>query len=141
MKLKELVDIYKTLGDATVTALEESEILKIVEIRKAIRPYAEAHNAFLTDLAEKLKPANFEDMQKRAQEWNSLTESEKIELNVQFKDYENKIIIAAQDELNKEIDITLEKLSKDSSIKLLKNNEWPTNKLDELSAILWKEMN
>ena len=37
MKLVELVACYKALGEAKVTKLEESEVIKVVKARKAMR--------------------------------------------------------------------------------------------------------
>lgn len=136
MKLKEAVSIYKVLGEAKVSSLEESEIVKIVKIRKALRQYAEEYDAFLKDAQEKFKPENFEQLQEKLQKWNELSEEEKINTNKEVKIYEIKINLAVGEELEKEIDITLEKLTEESLTKLLKHNDWQLGKLDELQPIV-----
>lgn len=73
MKLKEIVSAYRILGEAKVNNLEESEILKIVKARKAMRQFAEEYESFLKDCQDKFKPENFEEIQNKAQKWNELT--------------------------------------------------------------------
>lgn len=136
MKLKEAVSIYKVLGEAKVSSLEESEIVKVVKTRKALRQFAEEYEAFLKDAQEKFKPENFEELQNKLQKWNELSEEEKIEVNKQVRMYEFNINLAVGEELEKEIDVTVEKLSEESLTKLLKHNDWQMSKLDELQPIV-----
>lgn len=136
MKLKEAVSIYKILGEAKVSTLEESEIIKIVKSRKQLRSCADDYEAFLKDAQEKFKPEDFSDIQEKLATWNSLSEEDKIIVNRAIRAYETKVNLAVAEELEKELDITLEKLNAESSTKLLKLNDWQINKLDELQAIL-----
>lgn len=136
MKIKEIVNAYKTLGEAKVNNLEESEILKIVKARKSMRTIAEEFEAFLKDVQEKFKPDNFDEIQSKAQKWSELSDEEKIELNKLFKIYETSINKALAEEQEKDVDLTLDKLSEETISKLLKANEWSVNKLDELSIML-----
>lgn len=136
MKLKEIVDAYKALGEAKVHNLEESEILKIVKARKVMRQYAEEYDTFLKDCQEKFKPENFDEIQSKIQKWDELTNEEKVSINKVLIAYQQSINNAVVEELEKIIDITFDKLNEDTISKLLKNNEWPINKLDELQIML-----
>ena len=142
MKIKEIVNAYKALGEAKVSNLEESEIRKVVNNRKIMRTIAEEFEAFLKDCQEKFKPENWDELQQKIQQWQqegektTLTEEERIVINKAIMRYQQLITKAIQDEEDKNVDITVEKLSEDSITKLLKHNDWPINKLDELSAIL-----
>ena len=142
MKIKEIVNAYKALGEAKVSNLEESEIHKVVNNRKIMRTIAEEFEAFLKDCQEKFKPENWDELQQKIQQWQqegektTLTEEERIVINKAIIKYQQLITKAIQDEEDKNVDITVEKLSEDSITKLLKHNDWPINKLDELSAIL-----
>ena len=136
MKLKEIVSAYRILGEAKVNNLEESEILKIVKARKAMRQFAEEYESFLKDCQDKFKPENFEEIQNKAQKWNELTQEEKASINNVLMSYQKAINDAVYDELEKDVTITVEKLEESSIIKLLKNNEWSINKLDELQIML-----
>lgn len=136
MKLKEVVSLYKILGEAKVSNLDESEIIKIVKARKLIRQIAEEYDAFLKDVQEKFKPENFEYIQNALQNWNSIDDQERIEVNKIVRTYELKINAAVEEELEKDVDIVLDKLSEESVTKLLKHNDWKLNKLDELQPML-----
>lgn len=136
MKVKEIVSAYKTLGEAKVNNLEESEIIKILKARKAMRFIAEDFNEFLKEVQDKFKPENFEEIQFKLQNWAELSDEDKVKMTNILKEYESKINTVVKDELEKEIELELEKLNENSISKLLKNNEWPIQKLDEISIIL-----
>lgn len=136
MKLKEVVSLYKILGEAKVSSLDESEIVKIVKARKLIRQSAEEYDAFLKDVQEKFKPENFEYIQNALQNWNNIDDQERIEVNKVVRTYELKINTAVAEELEKDVDVVLDKLSEESVTKLLKHNDWKLNKLDELQPML-----
>lgn len=136
MKVKEIVSAYKTLGEAKVNNLEESEIIKILKARKAMRFIAEDFNEFLKEVQDKFKPENFEEIQFKLQNWAELSDEDKVKMTNILKEYESKINTVVKDELEKEIELELEKINENSISKLLKNNEWPIQKLDEISIIL-----
>ena len=136
MKLKEIVNAYKALGEAKVNSLEESEILKIVKARKAMRSIVEDFEAFLKDVQEKFKPENLEELQIKAQKWSELSDEEKMEINKIFRQYEQAINTALLEEQEKEFELNIDKLSEESVSKLLKDNEWSINKLDEISIMV-----
>lgn len=136
MKLKSLITAYKTLGEAKVTKLETNEVLKIVKARKAMRPHAEDYDAFLKDCQEKFKPSNFDEIQERAQKWDSLTDDEKKDLNIVLMEYNNKINDAVIEELEKEVEVTVEKLNEDALTNLLQENGWKTKDLDNLEVFV-----
>lgn len=136
MKLKEIVNAYKALGEAKVSSLEESEILKIVKARKAMRSIVEDFEAFLKDVQEKFKPENLEELQIKAQKWSELSNEEKMEINKTFRQYEQAINTALLEEQEKEFELNIDKLSEESVSKLLKDNEWSINKLDEISIMV-----
>ena len=136
MKLKEIVNAYKALGEAKVSSLEESEILKIVKARKAMRSIVEDFEAFLKDVQEKFKPENLEELQIKAQKWSELSDEEKMEINKTFRQYEQAINTALLEEQEKEFELNIDKLSEESVSKLLKDNEWSINKLDEISIMV-----
>lgn len=136
MKLNKVIAAYKCLGEAKVTKIDESEVLKIVKNRKAMRAVAEEYDAFLKDCQEKFKPENFDELQSKAQRWNELSEEVKVKVNNSLREYEKKINEAVRDELDKEVDITLEALNDSTLTKMLVENGWELRKLDEMEAVL-----
>jgi hypothetical protein len=136
MKLKQLIAAYKALGEAKVTKLESNEVLKIVKARKAMRTHAEDYDAFLKDCQEKFKPSNFDEIQEKVQKWDSLTDEEKKEVNKALIEYNNAINSAILEEIEKDIEVNVEKLSEDSLTKMLQENGWELKKLDELEVLV-----
>ena len=142
MKLKEIVVAYKTLGETKVSKLEEADVIKILKARKEMRKYVEDYEAFLKDVQETFKPENWDEIQTKIQKWQqegentTLTEAERIEINKILIEYQKKVDAAVREELEKEIEISIEKLSNDASTKLLVENNWEIKKLDDLDILL-----
>lgn len=136
MKLKELIAAYKALGEAKVTKLEASEVLKIVKARKAMRPFAEEYEAFLKDCQEKFKPEFWDDIQAKAQKWDELTDLEKKGVNTVLMEYNNKINLAILEEIEKEVEVSVEKLNEDSLTSILQENGWEVKRLEELEVLV-----
>lgn len=142
MKVKEIVTAYKVLGDAKVTKLEESEVIKIVKARKSMRSIAEDYEQFLKDVQEKFKPENWDDVQQKVQQWQqegentTLTEEERMTVNRALIEYTKKVDSAVKDELEKEVDINIEKLKEESLTKLIIENDWELKKLEELEILV-----
>lgn len=141
-KVKNIVEAYKVLGEAKVTKLEESEVIKVVKARKAMRPIADDFEAFLKDVQEKFKPENWESIQEKVAQWQkegentTLTEEERIEINKALASYQNSINKAVNDELEREVEIEIESLKEESAIKLLTENGWELKKLEEIEVVL-----
>lgn len=139
--MKDVVSAYKVLGDAKVVKLEESEVIKVVKARKAMRPIADDYDAFLKDCQEKFKPEDWDEIQKKLQQWQqegentTLTEAERIELNKAVIGYQKKIDAALKDELKREVELNIEPLKEESATKLLVENGWELKKLDEIEVM------
>lgn len=136
MKLKTVVIAYKMLDDAVITSVNDKDAVSIIKNRKEMRKHVEAYDALLKDAQEKFKPKNFDEMQEKARKWNELPESEKEELNNFFAPYQKKVDAACEPELEKGVEVTLEKISDEGAIQLAKENKWPMSKLDLLKIML-----
>lgn len=140
--IKQVVEAYKLLGEAKVTKLEDGEVVKVVKARKAMRPIADEYESFLKDVQEKFKSENWDDVQKKVQQWQqegektTLTEAERIEVNKALVDYSKKVDSAIKDELAKEVELNVEKLKEDSATKMLVENSWEVGKLDLIEILL-----
>lgn len=140
-KVKDVVSAYKVLGDAKVVKLEESEVIKIIKARKAMRPIADDYDAFLKDCQEKFKPEGWDEIQKKLQQWQqegektTLTEAERNELNKAMIGYQKKVNEALKDELKREVELNIEPLKEESATKMLVENGWEVRVLDELGVM------
>jgi hypothetical protein len=135
MKLEKLVIAYKMLDDAKIKTMDDKDAIKIIKNRKAMRPHVESYDALLKDAQEKFKPDNFEELQEKAGKWKELSDEERKTVNESFKAYQERVDAACKPELDKEVDIILDKLSEDGVLKLAKENEWPMSKLDILEIM------
>lgn len=142
MKVKSIVEAYKLLGNAKTTNLEDADKGKILKARKAMRPIADEFDAFLKDAQEMFKPEGWEETQKKLAQWQqegektTLAEEERIAINKALIGYQSAIDKAVKAELDKEIEIEIEKLSEGSDIKLMSANDWTPNQLDLIEMLL-----
>lgn len=136
MKLKELVMAYKLLDDAKIKTMEDKDAIIIIKNRKVMRPYVESYDALLEDANEKFKPEDFEYLKEKVGKWDNLTDEEKMYVNRVLDVYKGKVEAVCKQELDKDIDIKLDKLSEEGALKIVKENDWQMNKLDLLKIML-----
>ena len=128
-----IVKAYAKLGDVKVTTLEDKEVMKVIRMRKAMRPVSEEFNAFLEDVKTKFKPEGFEDTVRKAQEgWDKMTDSEKRAANELVTGYNRKVDEAVREEADREVEIEFEALSEDSLTKLMKENSLTVSEMEML---------
>lgn len=137
-KLRNILPVYKAFGEAMVTTIEDSEVIKIINARKSMRPHIKEFEDFIEDAKEKMKPAGFDEKMKKVKDWNRLSDDEKNEINDIENEYKKKIDKVCVPELDKEVDVKYEPLSDESVMKILKENKWPVNKLDILELMCEK---
>lgn len=129
-----IVKAYSKLGDVKVTTLEDKEVMKVIKMRKAMRPVSEEFNAFLEDVKSKFKPEGFEDTVRKAQEgWDKMTDSEKRAANELVTGYNRKVDEAVKEEADREVEIEFEPLSEESLTKLMKENSLKVSESELIS--------
>lgn len=133
--VKQIVDAYNALGNAKTTKVDDAEKGKILKARKAMRPIAEEFDAFLKDCQEKFKPENWDELQARVQKWDTLTKEEKNETNKAFDKYQKSIDGVVKEELEKEVELTFDKLSEGADVKIMSASDWTPNQLDALEIM------
>lgn len=128
-----IVKAYAKLGDVKVTTLEDKEVMKVIKMRKAMRPVSEDFNAFLEDVKTKFKPEGFEETVRKAQEgWDKMSDAEKKAANELVTGYNRKVEVAVKEESEKEVEIEFEPLSEDSLTKLMKENSLTVSEMEML---------
>lgn len=113
MKLGEMVNVYGVLGEAKTSILKVEEVLKVLRVRKVMRPHVEEWKAF------------YKDIQEKAQQWESMSEEQKAEFN--------KSIEA---ELAKDIEVEFEKLSEEGVAALIQENGFKVREIDLLGIMV-----
>ena len=144
MKLSEIIAIYKRLDKATANSLEEADVIKILKARKSIRPYVNAYNDFEKDCHEKFKFEGIEDAEKLrievvgkiSADKSYAPTKEEMEAIKQINEYFTKVNRVLNEERDRDIEIELPKLSENSDVKLMRENKWTCEELDEIEVIL-----
>lgn len=140
--VKQVVECYNVLDKAKATKLEVADVIKILDARKAMRPTATDYDAFLKDCQEKFKPEDWDSIQKDLQQWQNegenttLSEERRIELNKAVIGYQNNINKALKSELEREIELDIEPLSKEARAKLMVENGWSIAEYDIVENVL-----
>ena len=139
MKLttKQINDAYSILSKSKAVTLDDSDRIKLVKIRAALRPIATAYNEFDKDLIETLKFENFDELNVKAQS-KALKGDEVLAWNLGFMNYLKSLEKARKPELDKEHDIDLPKISLEAYLKLEKESGWNMGVMDILESILAK---
>lgn len=91
MKILEIVNAYKVLGEIHVYNLEDNEIVKILNARIEMKQHVDKYNSFLEDAKEKCKPSDYAEKSELMLNWSELDDSVRKELNAWLKEYNNKI--------------------------------------------------
>lgn len=141
MKIIEIVNAYKVLGEIQVYNLEDDEILKILNARIEMKQHVDKYNSFLEDAKDKCKPSDYDEKSTLMQDWSELDEPTRKELNTWLRSYNNKINSLVKTFAEQEVELNIEKLGPTTAVKLLKANSWQPNKLDDISFILCQETN
>lgn len=140
--VKQVVECYNLLDKTKVTKLDVADVIKILDARKAMRPTANDYEAFLKDCQEKFKPEDWDDIQKDLQQWQqegestSLSEERRIELNKAIIVYQKNMNEALKGELSREIELSVESLSKETRAKLMVENGWSVSELEIVEIVL-----
>lgn len=137
--IEQIKKFYEITEQLSFTGMEISEINKIINARDAIRSHYNAYKAFNEDLQKAHKP--------KEEDWNFLVEVEKNGLknaspedlkrhNEIAKPYVTAINDALNPKLAEEVDIEIEKISKDSVAALLANQRFNILMLNEYLSFI-----
>lgn len=118
-KTSEIVTVYNALKAAKVTKMDDADKIAIVKIMRSFKPVATAFNDFVEEAREKLQPENFDEIQKKMQNFDSLPDAEKIAVNVAINEYNGALNKAANEELAKDVAVDFAPISEDAFGKLI----------------------
>ena len=108
MKILEIVNAYKVLGEIHVYNLEDNEIVKILNARIEMKQHVDKYNSFLEDAKEKCKPSDYAEKSELMLNWSELDDSVRKELNAWLKEYNNKINNVVKDFAEQEVELNIE---------------------------------
>lgn len=136
IKTIDAVNVFSAVEEAKLTKLEGDEVFNVLSAIQALEAISKEYKSFTEKAAEKLKPENFEDLQKRAQNFNSLSNEEKIQTNKELSDFNTKVENVIKSKNEEAVEIEFEALSKESFSRLIKSNDFTVKNMLIIKNIL-----
>lgn len=142
MKTIDIVKAYRIINDAKLTKMEDADKFKVIKATRQLKPVAASFDEFVKEAQERLKPEGWDDMQKKARQWqedgdkSTLTVEERREINRYFTDYNAKVEECVKEEAEKEHELTYERLSEEVFGKFVASNDYDVRTIIELENIL-----
>lgn len=134
MKTKQVIEAYATLKSAKLTQMSSEDKFKVIKIMRVLRPIATEWDEFAQTIDEKCKGENHDEIIKDAQQWQ--TEGEKtsipltrrIEINKYLDKYNKERQRMIEEEQNKEVTVTFDKLNEKAFEKFIESNDFDIEK-------------
>lgn len=144
MKLKtsEIVSVYAILKDAKLTKMESNDKFKVLKVMRVMQPIADEWDSFIANVDKKLQKENHDEIIEKAKKWNSegenttLTNEEKIEINKYLFEFEQEKKSCLKDELEKEVELSFDKINESAFEKLIDSNDWEVIKMLALESVI-----
>lgn len=149
MKTIDIVNAYNVLNAAKLSKLADADKFTVIRAMRQLKPVYTGYEDAVKDAQERLKPEDFDALQKRAADWNAthkdkqlkdLTPEERTTLdgiNAAYRDYTSKVEECIRDiaETEKTLDYT--RLSQDAFGKLMESNpEWKMQEILGVADVL-----
>lgn len=146
MKTIEAVKAYKILKRAKLTKMDEADKLTVIKAMRALRPVAETYDKDTEEGRRALQDDRFDDMQQKAQKHNEaiqekkqdglLSYSDLKELNEYFTSYDRSVRKMLQELDDKELTLTIGRLSEEAFGKLAASNDFNGEELETLFNVI-----
>lgn len=149
MKTIDIVNAYNVLNAAKLTKLADADKFTVIRAMRQLKPVYTGYEEAVKDAQERLKPEDFDALQKRAADWNATHKDKKLSdltpeerttlegINTAFRDYTEKVEQCVRDiaETEKTLDYT--RLTQDAFGKLLESNpEWKMQEILGVADVL-----
>ena len=149
MKVIDIVNAYNVLNAAKLAKMQDTDKFTVIRAMRALKPIQTDYEAAVKDAQERLKPEDFDALQKKAADWNATHKDKKLTdltpeeratlegINAAYRDYTEKVEQCVRDlaETEKTLDYT--RLSQDAFGKLLESNpEWKMQEILGVADVL-----
>lgn len=148
IKTKKIAQANAVLGSAKLGKLESADQLKVFKAIRAIKPVADAYIEAEKLAVEKLKPEDYDEVEKLSQRLQadmrskvtegktSLTPDEIQRITDTFTPYNKRVKDALEAEGEKEVEVSVEKVPVEVFLKLVTSNEWTMEQAMNVEAVL-----
>ncbi len=146
MKTIEAVKAYRILKSAKLTKMDDADKLKTIKAMRVLRPVSEEYDKDVEEGRKALQDDKFEEMQQKAQKHNEAVQekkqegllgySELKELNEYFTSYDKSVRKMLQELDDKELTLTIGRLSEEAFGKLAASNDFTGEELETLFNVI-----
>lgn len=146
MKTIEAVKAYRILKSAKLTKMDDADKLKTIKAMRVLRPVSEEYDKDVEEGRKALQDDRFDDMQQKAQKHNEaiqekkqdglLSYSDLKELNDYFTAYDKSVRRMQQELDDKELTLTIGRLSEEAFGRLAASNDLTCEELETLFNVL-----
>lgn len=146
MKTIEAVKAYRILKSAKLTKMDDADKLKTIKAMRILRPVSEEYDKDVEEGRKALQDDKFEEMQQKAQKHNEAVQekkqecllgySELKELNEYFTSYDKSVRKMMQELDDKELTLTIGRLSEEAFGKLAASNDFTGEELETLFNVI-----
>lgn len=136
MKTEKIKNSYQVLKDAKISKLESKDQFKVIKALRVLKPIAETYDADIADLEKKVTSCTAEELkenrekaQKHSEAIQSnsteglLSSKEIFDLNAFFRKVDEEMKALRKELDNEEVELSYEKLTEESFIKLTECND------------------
>ncbi|WP_289755327.1 hypothetical protein [uncultured Duncaniella sp.] len=131
-----IVIAHNSLKGARLTRLDTQEKFTVIRAMRALRPVASSLQEFIEDAREKLRPEDWDNIQHKAERFDTLTEEEKREVNATMEAYNADVARCIGEEASKEQELEFEPLTEEAFGRLLDSNDLDISTIIVLQDVL-----
>lgn len=135
IKVKEIIDAYRVLKEVKVNSLSSEAAIGVWKDLKTMRPICKEYDETVEEMRESFNDDTFKENQKKANQLYKEGKSSET-LNKYFSELNEKFNKFIQDELDKTVDIELERISEDELIKAVASANLSFDSMNMLDIII-----
>ena len=157
MKTIDIVNAYNVLNAAKLAKMQDTDKFTVIRAMRALKPIQTDYEAAVRDAQERLKPEDFDALQKKAADWNATHKDKKLTdltpeerttldginaayrdgINAAYRDYTEKVEQCVRDLAETERELTYTRLSEEALGKLMESNpEWKMQEILGVADVL-----
>lgn len=132
MKTSKLAEVFKILNESKMNKLSKEDMFNVISAMIEMRPFAEKFQKDLEDSEKKCMGDKHEELQMKAVKHNEalknkkktdlLPEKEVVEINNYFLEFSNKVEDLRKKLGEKEVEISIKKISEDTFYNFISEN-------------------
>ncbi len=146
LKIFEIVEVYRLLGNAKYHKLEDPDKIKVWKISRLLKPTALKAEEAQQDATDKLVPDSFREQVNKAQEYRRakaagekelpMTDKEYLIYLADFRKYSTLVAKALEEFLQEDVKLEFEPLSEEAMGLLIACNDWPMSQVEKLEWMI-----